>query len=561
VIEPSRAARAPVSAAAAAALALFLLFPPAAARAQTRLSRPFVFTVPDVQASAPVAAPAQRPGTPLNASQAQRLLQAQAFRDQGRFEQARDVLQALLAETPHQPLVLTELARLLSDRQQWGAIERLGRTERAATRDSVLLGQELVMALEKQSRAKEAAQTAVEAWIAAPAASDEWVEPALIRLEAADPRGVHEVMRRAAEARLDHGPLVRLTARLLWRSGDTAGAAKLLAAADALKPSTPTRWGFAEELLFSATSRDTAGAIDAFVDLAGDHAMDPAYRMPAARRAFQLSLMHNDGHAGALRVAHALGDLAPSAWAQDLLVAVVRALRESGETADVRALLDRLGDRRDAVPELRLEGALNELREGPSPKALAVLEQAAHSSVEGVYRYAEALFFAGMPDSAASLYRLVSHDPAGPFTGAALERLFLIEDAQPREALPAFGRLAYEQWRGDAKLSLTLSDSLYRVLPHGATWAQAAMALAAELDRGGDAKAAIEPLLAVADSLPGDRLAPLARQKAGDLYRLRLKDDAKALEQYEEFLTSYPKAWNASEVRRVVETLRRERRF
>jgi tetratricopeptide (TPR) repeat protein len=558
VTEPCRAARAPVIAA-AAALALILL-PSAALHAQTRDGRPFVMTVPDVQASPPAAAPSQHPGTPLNAAQAQRLLQAQAFRDAGKFEQARDVLQGLLAEAPHQPIVLTELARLMSDRQQWSAIEKLGRTERAATKDSVLLGQELVMALEKQSRPKEAAQTALEVWVASPG-SGEWTEPVLIRLEEADTRDVREVMRRTAEAHLDQGPIVRLTARTMWKRGDAPGAMKLLAAADALKPSTPVRWGFAEELLFAATARDSGGAVDALIELAGDHGMDPAYRLPAARRAYQLSVLRHEGANGAQRVAHALGDLPPAAWAQDLLIAVVRELRQSGETADVRALLDRLGDRRDAVPELKLEGALTELRDGPTPKALAVLEQAAHGSVEGVFRYAEALFFAGMPDSAASLYKLVSHDPSGPFTGAALERLFLIEDASPREALPAFGRLAYEQWRGDAKLSLTLADSLYHALPRGALWAQAALALAAERDRAGDAKGAIDPLLAVADSLPGDRLAPLARQEAGDFYRLRLKDDAKALGQYEEFLTRYPKAWNASEVRRVVETLRRERRF
>ena len=39
------------------------------------------------------------------------------------------------------------------------------------------------------------------------------------------------------------------------------------------------------------------------------------------------------------------------------------------------------------------------------------------------------------------------------------------------------------------------------------------------------------------------------------------KDDARALAQYEECLARYPKAWNAPEVRRAVETLRRERRF
>src|SRR5207253_1940126 len=80
-------------------------------------------------------------------------------------------------------------------------------------------------------------------------------------------------------------------------------------------------------------------------------------------------------------------------------------------------------------------------------------------------------------------------------------------------------------------------------------------------EAAGDARAALEPVLAVADSLPGDRLAPVARQRAGDLYLTKLKDEPSALAQYEECLARYPRAWNSAEVRRRVEMLRRERRF
>jgi regulator of sirC expression with transglutaminase-like and TPR domain len=64
----------------------------------------------------------------------------------------------------------------------------------------------------------------------------------------------------------------------------------------------------------------------------------------------------------------------------------------------------------------------------------------------------------------------------------------------------------------------------------------------------------------VADSLPGDRLAPVARQRAGEAW-LRLGDQRKALAQFEECLARYPRAWNAAEVRRQVERLRRESRL
>jgi hypothetical protein len=40
-----------------------------------------------------------------------------------------------------------------------------------------------------------------------------------------------------------------------------------------------------------------------------------------------------------------------------------------------------------------------------------------------------------------------------------------------------------------------------------------------------------------------------------------LKDPKSAVAQYEECLARYPRAWNAAEVRRKLETLRRDRRL
>lgn len=503
---------------------------------------------------------AGRPVRPLDGPQTQRLLEAQAARETGRLDAAREALLGLLAEVPHQPIVLTELARVYMARQQWGQIERLAVAERAATRDSVLLGRELTLACERQSQPRKAAQVAIEVWIAAPVESD-WAEATLARLEDQTPGVAREPLRRAAEARPARADLSVASARMEWKRGDPVTMLRLLAATDATGPSTPVRWSFAQELLYAATAHDSSGAIEVLMSLASDAARDPAYRLPAARRAWQVIAARGGAREGVLRISRALADLPPQAWSNDLLVAIVRGLRESGRTTEVRALLERLGDRGASVPELALEGALTELREGPPARALPVLERAAIGSPEGVFRYAEALFFAGMPDSAMAIYRLVSHDPKSPYTAPALERLFLIEDADPQSALPALGLMAYEAWRGEARRSTVLADSLFRTLPRGPLWAHAALALAGQRDRDGDGPGALVPLLAVADSLPGDRLAPVARQRAGDIYRLRLKDDAKALAQYEECLARYPKAWNAPEVRRTVEMLRRERRF
>jgi hypothetical protein len=110
-------------------------------------------------------------------------------------------------------------------------------------------------------------------------------------------------------------------------------------------------------------------------------------------------------------------------------------------------------------------------------------------------------------------------------------------------------------------MARSLADSLYRALPRGALWAEAAMLSATARMSDPDPHAALEPLLAIADSLPGDRLAPVARQRAGDIYLDRLKDERAALEQYEECLARYPRAWNAAEVRRRLDALRRDRRF
>ena len=59
------------------------------------------------------------------------------------------------------------------------------------------------------------------------------------------------------------------------------------------------------------------------------------------------------------------------------------------------------------------------------------------NSTEGAFRLAEALFFDGRTDSALAWYGRVSSDPASPFAGPALERLYLIEDANPPAVVPA----------------------------------------------------------------------------------------------------------------------------
>src|SRR5262249_3699795 len=157
----------------------------------------------------------------------------------------------------------------------------------------------------------------------------------------------------------------------------------------------------------------------------------------------------------------------------------------------------------------------------------------APSSPEARFRFAEALFFAGRIDSAAAEYKRASADPTGPYTGAAFDRLYLIEDATPKSALPEIGRLMYLDWRGDVKPALALADSLSGALGHSALWARIALYRAQRLAALHQPDSALVPLLELATQLPEDRLAPEARELAGDLY-VELHREPEAIAQYEE---------------------------
>jgi len=507
------------------------------------------------------AAPAlsQRPAPPLNDAQRARLQQAVNLATSELPEKALPLLKALLAEVPHHALVLTEMARVENTLEDFAAVERLGRAERLAQKDSILLGRELAQALERMGRPREAAQVAIEAWIASPIEL-EWAKALVTRAADSAPRDVREVVRRAAGRHPERTDLARAGARLEWRLGDLRAALRTLAAAERTEARRRLRFTFAEELMLQASSGDSTGAIETWLDLAADTRYDASYRTAAARRAWEVITARRAEREYAARLQKALADLPSAGLSPELRLDLARGLREAGRTTEARSLLESEGGRGDS-PEFAAERALADLRDGPPSHALPGLRAAAERSPEDAFRYAEALFFAGQPDSAHAWYERVAEDPRGPFTGAALERLYLLEEEGAGPALPAFGRVAYEEWRGETRRATALTDSLFRSLPRGALWAQAALALSSRRATAGDAAGALEPLLALADSLPGDRLAPVARERAGDIYIVRLKDDSRAAAQYEECLARYPKSWNAPEVRRKLEQLRRERRF
>ncbi|HTK32481.1 MAG TPA: hypothetical protein VL332_11030 [Candidatus Saccharimonadaceae bacterium] len=548
-----RAARGAAATWAGACLGVALLVAAPIASAQVRATDPpGGALLPESVAPHPTRAVA------LDPAHAARLAAALRQRDQGLLAAARDTIQKLLGEVPHHPLLLTELARTALAQSDWAAVRRLATTERAAQHDSLLLGHELTEALERTGQGGDALRVVVETWAASPLEAS-WGLQSLLRLAPTDPRAAREALRRAVAAR-SRPDLARGLALLEWRSGDTSAMVRALHGADHIGTRQMQRWMFADELTRSGVTRDTTGAIEALLDLAGDADVNAGVRASAAERAWLLATASTAPKDLAARLGAALHDLPADQWDPTLRLALARALRETGHTSDARALLAG-PDGGAADPSLALERALADLRDGPPERALPALATAAGASDEGAFRYAEALFFAGQVDSAAAWYQRVSGDARGEFTGAALERLYLIEDADPRSAVAGFGAAAYAAWRGDAARASRLADSLVRALPHGALWAQAALLVSRQREAANDARGAIAPLLAIADSLPGDRLAPLARQRAGDLYLGPLKDDARAIEQYEACLERYPRAWNAAEVRRKLEQLRRERRL
>jgi len=136
--------------------------------------------------------------------------------------------------------------------------------------------------------------------------------------------------------------------------------------------------------------------------------------------------------------------------------------------------------------------------------------------------------------------------------------MYLLEESPESPLRPVFGLIAYERWRGANARAMALADSVWKLeAPHGEYAARAGLTLASLKLEGGDAKGALAPLLVICDSLADDRLAPAARQRAGEAYTA-LGDPRNALAQYEECLARYPRAWNSAEVRRRVQKLRRE---
>jgi tetratricopeptide (TPR) repeat protein len=505
----------------------------------------------------------------LDAEALQRLQRAQVLRRQGALGPARTILEDLLRANPHHPSIVIELVETHFRAQEWAALERMCRSERTWLRDSIFLAQPLVQSLVNQARYRDAAQAAVEAVVASPTAAP-WVSVELRNLALANPAGVSLTRDglRAAWVKNPHRvDLLRLVAQLEYLAGHTERALDLLETPLRMRsPGSGLLAEFAQQLLRTGLPRDSAAAARALETVARHPEAPVPERVDAAQRAFAVRAAQGQSAEAAVEISRALRDVPPTRWGERFALDMARALREGGRPAESRELLERLtADPARTPPHLLLERGLSEMRDG-DPSAAArrfdALAGEQETGLEARYQLGEALFFSGQADSAlVVLERLAREAPGHPRADAALERVYLIEDARPREALQAYARASYALWRGEPRPAEATADSLFRSLPRGTLWARSALLLSEAREQQGRYREAIPPLAALADSLPGDRLAPLARKRMGDIYRIRLDDTEQALREYEECLARYPKAWLAPEVRRLVESLRRSRTF
>jgi tetratricopeptide (TPR) repeat protein len=318
---------------------------------------------------------------------------------------------------------------------------------------------------------------------------------------------------------------------------------------------------FADESLRMATRADSNASFAALFDLTRDAQRRPEERLATARRLWIAAQATGREAEWAPRLAQALRDVPGERWGPDLVLALVRALQRTGAAAEARALIAANPALERRLPDLALERAASLAREGRLAEARPLVDSLAGVWAPARFLRAEFEFFAGELDSALVHYNAIAERSDDPDAATALDRMYLIEESPRARVRPMLGAIAYERWRGRTTAALALADSLWRLQgPRGEYAAHAALEAATLRLESGDARGALAPLLVVCDSLPDDRLAPVARQRAGDAYAA-LGDTRNALLQYEECLARYPRAWNSAEVRRRVERLRREKRL
>ncbi len=234
-------------------------------------------------------------------------------------------------------------------------------------------------------------------------------------------------------------------------------------------------------------------------------------------------------------------------------LAVKMAPRTPGAARDPE-LTGRLAVRRgkDALASGELadaERAFNEARTSGASE---------HVREEAQFLAGEAAFYEGRFDSAAARYDAFANAyPTSRFTNDALERMYLIESGNGGAVagLTELARALRLARAGAGDEALAVAAGAEAASANGPAWAHAGLLTASLLEARGRGREAAAKALSVAETHPEDRLAPVGRRKAGDLYHAA-GQDALALAQYEELLVRYPRSWLAPETRRLVQDLR-----
>ena len=375
----ARAARAATGLAGACAAGLLIAVAAGPAFAQgvsPQPAPPRTFPPDMIQVVVPPNVRAQRPVEPLPPAVQLRLQRAADLRAAGLPERARDTLQVMLRERPHHPAIVTELGRADLARGDWASVERLGTAERAAARDSSLLGQELTTALERLGRPRDAIRVAIEAWTVSPV-DGPWASGVVFRLAPGDLRTALSAVENAATPRPWRTDLTLGYARLLAVSGKPIDAARVLADAEKRSGRTGLRVMFADESLRTGRPADTTAALHVLVDLSSDTARRPDERMATARRAWGVVQASGREAEWAPKLAQAVRDVPADRFGPDLLLSLVRSLERTGHPAEARMLLAANPSLEQRMPELTLERAMALAREGPPARALPLLDSLA----------------------------------------------------------------------------------------------------------------------------------------------------------------------------------------
>jgi tetratricopeptide (TPR) repeat protein len=181
---------------------------------------------------------------------------------------------------------------------------------------------------------------------------------------------------------------------------------------------------------------------------------------------------------------------------------------------------------------------------------------------EAHYMAAEVSFFMGETDSALSLYSTLAADhPDWELANDAIDRMFLLQEQAGQTdnrplALYATGELLATIDKPDSALGYI--NLLVESFPESPLVDDALLRSVDLYLNLGEVDLALSACSTVAESFAEERLAPLAREKLGDIWWEQRGDGAKALEEYLKGLDEFPDSLVAARVRDKVARLRRE---